>query len=139
MSDSPDRRRLGQWLPLVLLAGYWLVLFVGTHVPPEFPGLPPEGYDKVVHFSSFMILAGLLAVTWRCIWGRLSILSVVTAWLLIVAYAAGDEATQPWFRRTCDIYDWRADACGAAVGLALVYGWHLARNSRGEKPKPVAQ
>jgi VanZ family protein len=139
MNDSPKSGGFGRWLPLALLAGYWLALFTGTHVPPEFPGLPPEGYDKVVHFSSFAVLAALLAVAWRSLWGRLPIWSVGVAWLLIVSYAAGDEITQPWFRRTCDIYDWRADACGAAVGLALVYGWHLLRTVRTRVPEPAAQ
>jgi VanZ family protein len=138
MNDAQNRGR-GHWLPLVLLAGYWLALLVGTHVPPEFPGLPPAGYDKVVHFSSFAILAALLAVTWRCISGRLALWSAVVAWLLIVTYAAGDEISQPWFRRSCDIYDWRADACGAAVGLTLVYGWELVRNAWARDAKHVAQ
>jgi VanZ family protein len=139
MNDSPKRGRLGRWLPLVLLAGYWFAMFVGTHVPPEFPGLPPDGYDKVVHFSAFVVLAALIAVAWRTIWGRLPIWSAVAAWLIVVTYAAGDEITQPWFRRSCDIYDWRADACGAALGLALVYGWQLLRNARAVKSEPALQ
>ncbi|HEY4235012.1 MAG TPA: VanZ family protein [Lacipirellulaceae bacterium] len=130
---------LHRWLPPALLVGYWLALFTGTHVPPEFPVLPPEGYDKVVHFSAFVGLAGLLALTWRSIWGSLPIWSVVAAWLLIVTYAAFDEISQPWFRRDCDYYDWRADACGAALGLALVYGWALARSAWAHDAKPAAQ
>jgi VanZ family protein len=139
MNDAPDRGHHRHWLLLVLLAGYWVALFVGTHLPPEFPGLPPQGYDKVVHFSAFAGLAGLLAVTWCYVWGRLHLWTAVVAWLVLLAYAAGDEITQPWFRRTCDIYDWRADACGAAVGLALVYGWQLLRIARGRQSRPTAQ
>jgi VanZ family protein len=131
MNDVSDRGRHGHWLPLVVLASYWFALLVGTHVPPEFPGLPPEGYDKIVHFSAFAGLAALVAIAWRYVWGRLHVWSAVAAWLILVAYAAGDEITQPWFRRTCDLYDWRADACGAAVGLALIYGWQLVRDARG--------
>jgi VanZ family protein len=121
------------------LAAYWLLLFTGTHVPPEFPGLPPEGYDKIVHFSSFAVLAALVAIAWRSIWGQLPVSSALAAWLLVVTYAAGDEISQPWFRRDCDYYDWRADAWGAALGLALVYGWHLWCNSRARGSATVAQ
>jgi VanZ family protein len=130
MNVLTNRGRRGHWLPVALLAGYWLLLFTGTHVPPEFPGLPAEGWDKVVHFSSFAVLAGLLAIAVRSLWGRLPIWSAVVVWLIVVSYAAGDEISQPFFRRTCDIYDWRADACGAAVGLALIYGWQLLQNAR---------
>jgi VanZ family protein len=139
MNDSPKSSRRGHWLPLALLVGYWLALFTGTHVPPEFPLLPPPGTDKIAHFSAFALLAVLLAITWRFVFGRFTLSLALAGWLLLIAYAAVDELTQPWFRRTCDIYDWRADACGAAVGLALVYGWHLLRNARTRDPKPVAQ
>jgi VanZ family protein len=139
MNAPSTRGRRGRWLPLALLAGYWLLLFAATHVPPEFPGLPGEGLDKVVHFSSFALLAGLTAIAWRSIWGRLPIWSALTAWLVVVAYAAGDEISQTWFRRSCDIYDWRADACGAAVGLALVYCWQLMRAARSTETKHSPQ
>lgn len=139
MNESPNRGLRGHWLPIALLASYWLLLFTGTHVPPEFPGLPPAGYDKIVHFFSFAVLAGLMAIAWRAIWGRLPIWSAMAAWLIVVSYAAGDEITQPWFRRSCDIYDWRADASGAAVGLALVYCWQLLRNARLAKSMPAPQ
>jgi VanZ family protein len=137
MNEVTNRGRRVPWLPLILLAGYWVLLFAGTHVPPEFAGLPAEGMDKVVHFTSFAVLAGLLAIAWRSIWGRLPIWSAVAAWLIVVAYAAGDEISQSWFRRSCDIYDWRADACGAAAGLALIYGWQWLRNARSQDATPA--
>jgi VanZ family protein len=137
MNDSPNRGRGYHLLPFALLAGYWLALCVATHLPPEFPGLPPEGYDKIVHFSSFAGLAALLALAWWALWSRLPIWSAVAAWLIIVSYAAGDEITQPWFRRTCDIYDWRADALGAATGISLVYGWQMWRNARRRPATPA--
>jgi hypothetical protein len=76
MNDSPNRGRGYQLLPFALLAGYWLALCVATHLPPEFPGLPPEGYDKIVHFSSFAGLAALLALAWWALWGPLPLGSV---------------------------------------------------------------
>jgi VanZ family protein len=80
----------------------------------------------------------LLSAAFYYFWGSFPIWSAVAAWLLIVTYAAGDELTQPYFRRTCDIYDWRADACGAAVGIAIVYGWQMLRNARSGEPKAAA-
>ena len=64
MNNSPNRGRGLHLLPFVLLGGYWLTLCVVTHLPPEFPGLPPDGYDKIVHFSSFAGLAVLLTAVW---------------------------------------------------------------------------
>ena len=130
MNNSPNRGRGLHLLPFVLLGGYWLSLCVATHLPPEFPGLPPDGYDKVVHFSSFAGLAVLLTAVWWFLRGRFTIWSAMAVWLLIVTYAACDELTQPYFRRTCDIYDWRADALGAATGIAVVYTCQMWRNAR---------
>jgi VanZ family protein len=138
MNDSRNRGRGLHLLPLAVLGGYWLALCVATHVPPEFSGLPSEGYDKIVHFSAFVGLAALLTAVWWFFRGRLTVWSAVAVWLLIVTYAACDELTQPWFRRTCDIYDWRADACGAATGIALVYGWQMWRNARRRAATPAA-
>ncbi len=49
-------------LAIVVLAAYWLCIFVGTHLPNmgEIVDLRFEVNDKVKHFSAFFLLGGLL-------------------------------------------------------------------------------
>jgi VanZ family protein len=100
-----------------MLAGYWLAIFAGTHVPPEFPGLPPAGYDKIAHFTAYFLLAGMMIIAWRYYRGRVTAWTVLAVAMLVACYAAIDEITQPWFRRDCDINDWFADMRGALLGI----------------------
>ena len=42
------------------LSVYWLVMFIGSHMPPTLPERPSQ-FDKVVHFGAFATLAFLIA------------------------------------------------------------------------------
>lgn len=107
---------------------YWTALAITTHAPlkPEqFEAdfeLPPWS-DKVYHFGAFGLLAVLLALTlsvydhWKqtgATWQKRALQIVV----VLVAYAALDELTQPLTNRYCDVWDWATDAAGAIVGVA---------------------
>jgi len=99
---------------IVLLILYWLALFVGTHLPPGVGG-GVEIPDKVLHFSGFAGLGGLLAFAapnrrWR---------TLLACWLLAVGYGAVDELTQPIVGRDDDIWDFVADTAGAFCGVAV--------------------
>jgi len=109
------------------LAGYWLILFAATHLPRDFPAVPPQQrVDKLVHLAAFALLAWLLATAWQRSAGRLTGSHLRAAWLAIVLYAAVDEWTQPWVGRCGSPADWLADATGAAVGL-IVFHWMQRR------------
>jgi VanZ family protein len=101
------------------LAGYWLLLLIATHLPPDFPAVPPERVDKIVHAAVFAALAWLLATAWQRSVGRLGGGHLRAAWLAIVLYAAADEWTQTWVGRVGSLGDWLADAIGAAAGLIV--------------------
>jgi len=105
----------------VLLAGYWLALVVGTHLPPKFPGLPSERSDKLAHFGAYMGLAWLLSMAWQSSTGRLNGRHLWFAWMAVILVAAADEMTQPLIGRVASRGDWLADAVGAAVGLAVFW------------------
>lgn len=107
----------------VLLAGYWLALFVGTHLPPTFPGLPGDNSDKLVHAAAFAGLAWLLATAWQSSVGRLNGRHLRFAWLAVVLYGAADELTQLLVGRSATMGDWLADAAGAALGLVIFAVW----------------
>jgi VanZ family protein len=97
----------------LVLAVYWVALFVGTHVP-----VPPDivqlaGSDKTLHFLAYLGLSLLIAV---CVRPR----GRTYLWLLLglAAYGAIDELLQIPVRRSADVVDWLADVAGAAAGLA---------------------
>jgi VanZ family protein len=105
------------------LAGYWLAMFVATHVPRQFSALPREGTDKLVHIAAFAVLAWLLATAWEQSVGRLRGAHLVAIGCLLTVYAAFDEATQPLVGRTASFGDWLADGIGVVVGLIAFCTW----------------
>ena len=106
-------------LAIVVLAAYWLCIFVGTHLPNmgEIVDLRFEVNDKVKHFSAFFLLGGLLCyVTNSPRWlKRFAIIGVVG-----MTYAAIDEITQNFIPgRYPDVLDFVADAAGLWTAIAI--------------------
>jgi VanZ family protein len=106
----------------IVLACYWLALFVATHIPLETPALQGGKTDKLAHMAAFAVLSALVAITWQLSAGRLTLRHLSGAWLVIVLYGAMEEWTQPLVGRHASIWDWMADAFGAAIGLML-FAW----------------
>ena len=111
-------------------------LFILTHLP-RVPSVGPRIGDKTAHFLAYAVLAGSMYVTWAVAWPRMKGI----AWyvlLLALAYGAFDEWTQPLVGRDCELYDWLADAGGAAIALIMLHGGRcLARV--GTSPSQPAQ
>jgi VanZ family protein len=103
-------------LAAVVLATYWLAIFVGTHLPAVID-ISPSVNDKIKHFSVFFVLGGLMCyVTTSSQWFR----RFMTIGLLGMGYAAIDELTQHFVPgRYPDPWDVFADASGlwAAIGI----------------------
>lgn len=115
MTISPRRFRK---IVLALLILYWATMLTITHLPP---GEPPKikNIDKAEHFVAYGLLAGLLHLSlWPRRWSawRLGI----TVLIVVSAYGAFDELSQPYFRRTCDIRDWTADTIGALIAIGVM-------------------
>lgn len=116
---SANSRRL---LPLLvfLAGGYWLAMFVLTHVPNvELPDI--DYIDKIYHAAGYAVLAfslsGVLTL-WRAYDRRLSLL----VWIVVAAYAAIDEYTQQFvLNRSSDKLDFLADVVGGALGLVALH------------------
>jgi VanZ family protein len=116
-------------------AGY---LIYATHhpKPDQLVGTNPPN-DKTLHFLAYGALAVVVsaAVAARGGWTR------QTAWTVLIvlaAFAAADEMTQPFFGRDAEILDWVYDGMGMIVGLMIVTGglrsWRclvIANNYRG--------
>src|SRR4051812_42264835 len=101
--------------PLILagLAAWWIVIFVGTHVPGSI--IHTLGHrDKIYHCSAFVGLAIFLCAGAACFrrpgWRVYASVLAITA-----AYGIIDELTQMLVPlRSADPLDWLADITGAA-------------------------
>ena len=107
---------------LGILIFFWALALTLTHWPClEIPSELDVG-DKWMHRVGFAGLTSLLVLTLLAYqWKRPRRLLLVPCTLAI--YGALDELTQPWFGRTCDLADWKADMIGLALTLAA---WEVA-------------
>jgi len=107
-----------------VLAGYWIVLFISTHIPlPSVKGLPQHS-DKPVHSFAYMVLSYLIMLWFSARRpegrGRYLLALAVT-----FCYGILDELLQyPVKSRTPDLFDLFADWIGSLTGLA---GFALTR------------
>lgn len=115
----------------VICAAYWVALFTLTHLP-QVPAVGQRVQDKLAHFLAYGVLAGMLyLVLWasKSPQGRAAYF-VISVTLL---YGAMDEITQPLVGRSCEFYDWLADAAGAltVVGVFTSVRYFIERAGRG--------
>src|SRR5688572_2074774 len=135
ISQAQQRRSGSRWADwyrtgiVIALVGYWVLLFVATHLPPRDI---PEGFrdsirehDKGIHFWAYGLLAGLgyMVIVSRVIdpLRRLRI----SGWLLgviIPVYGLIDEITQELFLRVFGWEDWAYDTAGSWAVLAIAVG-----------------
>jgi len=114
--NSPKRHRHAR-IAAVLLILYWIVLFIGTHIP-SVGGTPKIRFpDKTAHMVGYTALAFLLAVA-------ISRRRRITPALYVLLFGAGaiygaiDEGTQMLVPgRHADVVDWLADIVGVITGL----------------------
>lgn len=114
------RSRLLLWSTLA--GGYWLLIFTLTHVPINVPGAA-NSLDKLQHLGAFFGLAVLLAAAYDA-WRGLNVAGC--GWILLATslYGAIDELTQALVpHRYPSVFDWLADVAGAALGVAVAFGW----------------
>jgi VanZ family protein len=81
----------------------------------------PAPLDKVAHLSAFGVLAASTEIAWRHTHPELPLLRrLVVIFILVAIFGASDEFHQYFVPgRSCDLFDWMADAAGGALGLAL--------------------
>jgi VanZ family protein len=140
---TPARNPWLERSALALLAGYWLALFVGTHIPitPELIDVL-NASDKTLHFTAYAGLAALLAANAR-LRGPLQLRHYVLVWGLTAAYGVVDEITQIPVGRTCDVRDWLADVSGSALALAafalVMKLWPRSSENAVENSEPIGR
>lgn len=106
---------------IVILALYWPVIFILTHIPIPDVVREAQVSDKSLHFLAYMVLAFLL---WSALrpaekahWRRPAM-----GWILlaVAAYALVDESLQHFVEgRSPDWEDVLANIVGALAGLAI--------------------
>jgi VanZ family protein len=114
MNNSVSKIRTGTTL---LLAGYWLAIFVATHLPHVPAAFASPGADKWEHLGAYGILAFLLAAR-QSFWQPMNWKSFCRIALLVALYGIFDELTQIPVGRQADVMDWLADLLGCVLGLA---------------------
>ncbi len=134
MQPTTKIRIFGFRLAGVLLATYWLVIFVGTHLPPILDVSASFINDKVKHFSAFFVLGGLMCyVSNSPRWLR----RFASIGLLGMAYAAIDELTQHLVPgRVPDTLDFLADAAGLWTAIAIYVAAKYYRKASQRTPLP---
>jgi hypothetical protein len=120
-------RSLWVWL------GYWLGLFIITHVPLVSGGHFRFRYaDKTIHFVLYFFLTYLGGRYLSAIGRARSTMSLIGYAGMYAAYAAFDEWLQQYTGRTMSFTDWLADA----GGIVLATVWLVRRRRPSTVPDP---
>ena len=103
----------------IAVAGYWLALFIGTHIPRIPKALEMPGSDKWQHFVAYAGLAFLLAA-WRSFGKPLTWKLALGVAAIVIGYGIVDELTQIPVGRDAEFNDWLADSVGTGIGLGVL-------------------
>ena len=121
----------GRRVPRLPLAIVWLILMIIASSIPTLPRAAPPlwHYDKVLHLIEY----GVFAWLWGDVLRRSSRAGLAHhAGIVVVIggliWAALDETYQGWIGRSCDVYDFLADA----VAILAVQWIQQRRASRAE-------
>jgi len=110
----PLSKKARSLIILAVTAGYWLLIFGGTHASAV--AVPVAGnWDKLAHGGAFAGLAFLLCGSLACFW-RTGPALYASAVAVVAGYGVLDEVTQMLANRTPDPWDWLADLAGAMLG-----------------------
>ncbi len=108
----------GLRIAIVALVFYWVLLFVGTHVPADRVFIPLRLSDKAIHAFAFAGLAFLIAWAVPTNDAKLNQNTLLACYIAVV-YAALDELLQIPVGRTADWMDFVADCFGVCLGLGF--------------------
>lgn len=136
MTPPPTRRqfRLRRGLLTALIVA-WLAAFAATHTPRREPLPGPRGLDKGLHTLTYGTLGALFGAT-LIAHGRRRLVAAVWVVVVLAAYGAVDEITQPWAGRTTDLHDWLADVLGAGLAaIACLAAPRISRMPRPSRPR----
>ena len=104
---------------LVICIAAWIGAFVATHSP--LPAPPPEMHvsDKTLHVAGYFALSSIFWLTLLA-HGKAGKVRTLATGIVMSAYGALDEVTQPMFNRFASVDDWLADLCGIIIAVGLL-------------------
>jgi VanZ family protein len=106
---------------LVITICLWIVACTLTHLPPDkVPNFHTS--DTYLHTIGFGGLASWFLLTLVSFRTR-TLPRILLVLVVMAAYGALDENTQPFFGRTCELRDWVNDMIGTAIAVTL---WEIA-------------
>ena len=109
----PARRAIA-----AICAVWWVAAAIATHVPiKSLPASAPG--PSILHVIGYAVTTSLFLIT-LIAHGIPAPRRWIVAVLVIAAYAAVDESTQPWVGRDGSVDDWYADLIGMAFALAMI-------------------
>ena len=102
-----------------LLTGYWIALFISTHLPHPERFIPADLWDKGLHFVAYGGLAALmlfnLLLRGPLRWSRVAAIVAAVATIGLL-----DEVTQIPVGRSFDLLDLLADVIGAIAATTIM-------------------
>ena len=105
--------------------GYWVLIFIGTHVPwigglgsGWLFGIPH--FDKVAHFGMFAAWMGFSFWLLRACYERPRRAAIAALFVAGALYAVFDELSQPLVGRDASLADFCADIGGLTVAWLLI-------------------
>jgi VanZ family protein len=101
---------------IIALAVYWVLLFIGTHIPARYLS-QIRANDKLLHAGAFAGLSFLVA--WAIPTRKVRSINVLIALFVTIVYAGLDELLQIPVGRTADWLDFYADIAGITMGLSF--------------------
>jgi VanZ family protein len=108
----------GLRIAIVALGFYWLLLFIGTHLPPNRIMAQVHHNDKLLHCLAFSGLSFLMCWAVPTVQAQLY-RNTLTGGAICIIYAAIDELLQIPVGRTADWFDFFADCVGVGIGMTV--------------------
>ncbi len=119
---------------LLVCVVVWGMALVTTHIPgEEMPSVQVS--DKLLHLVGFFGLTSLFWLT-LATYGVRRRTRVPTAVCVMMLYAAVDETTQAYFRRSPEILDWLSDVLGTVLSVAF---WEAAAHLTRKRRPPATE
>lgn len=134
-------RLAGYHKPLrVLLALYWVALFMGSHWPRLKMGQNnalPVGMDKWLHVGGYAGLMFLMLMS--SVFAKSPKRNLVIALVVGVIYSVFDELTQVFVDRELHFADWVASFTGLMLGVGSFYFAKWVLTDWGDEPALVGE
>ena len=124
MAHVPAATLIALWSPVAI---YMAAIFYASSL--QDPPVPPGVLDVNLHALAYF---GLMLVMVRAVahgtWAKVTLATLVMAWVLTVAYGATDEWHQMYVpTRHAEWRDLKADAIGALLAGIGVKAWSIIR------------